>query len=126
MQSRVSRAARVAALIMCWASLASGSALAASASSNLFRFFGPTQIGGLWQCAQDQATVDNTSKTAFGTVNARGASDCSGWNNRPSGNIGTQQYLLKGTSGSGGTICGFTDWTYNSGSASSISIGASW
>lgn len=101
-------------------------ALASSASSSLATFFGPTMIGGSYLCGKQQAEIVTGSDAAYGIVNAWDGSSCANPDNRPSGQIGTVQTLLKGTSGSGGTVCGFTDWTYNSGSAQEIDVPAFW
>lgn len=101
-------------------------AYASSASSALSKFFGPTLIAGSYLCAKQQATIVTDSHAAYGVVNAWDGSACTNPDNRPSGQIGTVQTLFKGTSGSGGTVCGFTDWTYNSGSAQEIDVPAFW
>lgn len=118
--------ASVAVLIV--ASLVGGVsvAYASSASSSLSTFFGPTLIGGSYLCGKQQAEIVTDSHAAYGIVNAWDGSSCANPDNRPSGQIGTVQTLFKGTSGSGGTVCGFTDWTYNSGSAQEIDVPAFW
>jgi hypothetical protein len=103
-----------------------GSALGASASSARYKFFGPTLVNGLYQCSKQYSSVNNTSKTAYGFVEAYQGSACTTYYNRPAGYIGTIQTLVQGTSGGGGNVCGFRDWTYNSGTASAIGIAAFW
>lgn len=103
-----------------------GSALGASASSARYTFFGPTLVNGLYQCGKQYSTVNNTSKTAYGNVEAYSGSSCVSYYNRPAGYIGTVQTLIKGTSGGGGNVCGFKDWTYNASTASAIGVPAFW
>lgn len=124
----VRRGKRAAVAVVVAVFLASflGSAYAASASSARLKFFGPTLIAGVYQCAKQYALVNNTSKTAYGFIEAYRTTSCDTYNNRPPGHLGTSEFLLKGTSGSGGIVCGFRDWTYNSGTAAALGVPAFW
>lgn len=105
-------------------SLALGSAvLAASAQGSWSNLFGPVTIGGVRQCASQQAVVNNTSNSAYGYVRARRGDPCDNSYNRPAGHLGTIQFVIRQSTGA---VCGFTDWTYNSSSAYMIGVPAFW
>jgi hypothetical protein len=98
--------------------------LASEAFSSWYRFFGPTDVGGNTQCADQRASVSNTSDQARGHVRARYGATCANSNPRPAGHLGTQQYLIRD---SNGAVCGFKGWTYNpSGGTVEYSVPASW
>lgn len=67
-----------------------GTALGAEASSAKYKFFGPTLVNGLYQCSKQYSVVNNTSKTAYGFVEAFSGSDCTTYYNRPAGYLGTR------------------------------------
>lgn len=111
---------------MLFVAMFASAATAATATSGWFRFFGPTLISGQYQCAKDEAIVDNTGQLARGNVAAYEGSACTNALNRPAGHLGVTETLIQGSSGSGGTICGFSDWQYNTGTAALISRTAWW
>lgn len=90
-----------------------GVALAATSWGSLFKYFGPVSIGGQLQCAKVRPGVNNTAKHAISESSGHSGSSCASNLNRPAGYLGAEATLLKGTSGQGGTICGFSGWGYN-------------
>ncbi len=116
----------LAAALVGSALLSGGIAWAAQTNSAKVKF-GEYSQGGLQHCAKEQAYLSNApDKMALGLVDAWASTPCQSSENRPAGWLAVRVFLIKGTSGPGGIVCGDTDWQYVMQDSNGLARGVYW
>lgn len=102
--------------------------VAGAGQTGIVKWFGPaTPPGGfLPECSMYNEVISGPTSLNAATTYARFGSDCSGELDQPPGWLGARAWLIRGSSGQGGILCGDSNWQTNEATWPGLSVSVGW